>query len=575
MSNRRTSIRFFFQSAIIISTLGISLTAQAVSSITGSVVDEIGQPIRSQVLDLVNLNDEIPRQSTISTDMNGQFTFADLSGGNYLLTIRGDDVYDFVSSTAGDSGQAVGPNSVTDIMLGTDDDVSGYQFELGLNERYSIVSGFVYHDKNNNGIKDGSERGLQGVSLNARTPGGFDAVATDANGKYSFALEKEKSWEIVQLQPESWVDGQEVSSVPIGVTNEDAYSEIILTGGERVSGYNFGEQMRPDMALIVGSVYFDRNNNGIKESGEPGIPGVTFEARGDSRFPDLKTSDPEGRYELWVSTNVESWSIVQTQPMEWKDGKETTSIPVGVPGVTDMGDDRYSELNLQPGDFVSGYDFGELLPDNPTISLRSGTWEMISIPGDSGNYTIEYALANENLPAEDYGMTWIVFSFDPNLNEYIKVPIDGSVRTGAGFWITQITGQDVTLNFTQLAMPNPEGFCTGSGNSPCYLVDLVSREEQQTWNIAGSVTGEVLDFKDLGFSQFDQFEPCVNGCSAQEAIEEGVIVGSVWVYNSDQNLYERVLIDSTVMPGKAFFLLAGPGKFGLEMKVPLNRTTGP
>jgi len=572
MSISRSTKCVFFQGIFILSTLGLSLTAQAVSSITGFVVDETGQPVRSQTLDLVNLKDEFSMESTLTTDMNGRFTFAGLSGGNYKLTIRNDSVYDSASSTAGSSGQAEAPNSITNIELGPDEDVSGYQFELNLKDNYSILSGFVYHDKNNNGVKDEGETGLQGVSLNARATGEFSAISTDKNGNYSFALQKDKSWEIVQVQPDDWEDGQEASSVPFGVVNEDRYTDIILTGGESVSGYNFGEQMRADRALVRGSVYFDRNNNGIKESGEPGIPGVVIRALGISRFPDYTTTGPEGRYEIWVSTEIENWSIAQSQPAEWKDGKETTSVPVGAPGTAFMDDDAYVDLILQPGDIVSGYDFGELTPDNPTISLRSGAWELISIPGDSGNYSIEYALANENLPAEDYDKTWLVYSFDPIQNKYIKVPIDGSVKTGAGFWIVQTTGQDVTLNFTQLAMPNSFGLCFAIDGDACYLVELITREEKRTWNIAGSVTGEVLTFKGLRFYHSGRFNPCEYACDVQHAIEEGVI-GPVWAYNSNKDLFEKVDIDSTLMPGKAFFLQTGPADSRLRMGVALNRTT--
>src|SRR5690242_2613191 len=42
------------------------------------------------------------------------------------------------------------------------------------------VSGYVYHDKNNNGIKDKGEEGISGVAISDQ----FDVVQTNADGRY-------------------------------------------------------------------------------------------------------------------------------------------------------------------------------------------------------------------------------------------------------------------------------------------------------------------------------------------------------------------------------------------------------
>ena len=42
------------------------------------------------------------------------------------------------------------------------------------------VSGYVYHDKNNNGIKDNGEEGIRGVAISDQ----FDVVQTNADGLY-------------------------------------------------------------------------------------------------------------------------------------------------------------------------------------------------------------------------------------------------------------------------------------------------------------------------------------------------------------------------------------------------------
>jgi len=42
--------------------------------------------------------------------------------------------------------------------------------------------------------------------------------------------------------------------------------------------------------------------------------------------------------------------------------------------------------------------------------------------------------------------TWIVFTWDPVLFDYVDVGPNGVLEPGQGFWITQVTGRDITLD---------------------------------------------------------------------------------------------------------------------------------
>ncbi len=135
------------------------------------------------------------------------------------------------------------------------------------------------------------------------------------------------------------------------------------------NGSNFGENrtagaimefdLTPRHASIAGTVYHDRNNNGIQEPGELGISGVTIEllnengqvltthltdANGDYRFDGL----PASRY-----------SVRENQPLDYLDGIDTLG---SVNGLTNgvQGNDEFSQIVMNPGDVGVDYDFGEI-----------------------------------------------------------------------------------------------------------------------------------------------------------------------------------------------------------------------
>ncbi|HMR20327.1 MAG TPA: calcineurin-like phosphoesterase family protein, partial [Sphingobacterium sp.] len=62
----------------------------------------------------------------------------------------------------------------------------------------TIATGYVYHDKNENGKKDRSEKGISGVSVS----NGVQVVQTDGQGKYSVPVEEDNI--IFVIKPENY-----------------------------------------------------------------------------------------------------------------------------------------------------------------------------------------------------------------------------------------------------------------------------------------------------------------------------------------------------------------------------------
>jgi hypothetical protein len=105
----------------------------------------------------------------------------------------------------------------------------------------SSISGYVYLDVNNNGIKDPPEQALPNVPITlsgtvSRT------VVTAADGSYRFDELPPGTYEIVQTQPLAFDDGRDTQGTPLlGSVENNRFYDIQLGADVHAVNYNFGE----------------------------------------------------------------------------------------------------------------------------------------------------------------------------------------------------------------------------------------------------------------------------------------------------------------------------------------------
>ncbi len=113
--------------------------------------------------------------------------------------------------------------------------------------RPNSLSGFVYLDDNNNGVKDALEVGIPGVTV---TLTGTDdlgnavgpvTMATAADGSYTFPNLRPGTYSLTETQPIGYQDGKDAVGTINGVLANDLISSITLKSGDNGSNYNFGE----------------------------------------------------------------------------------------------------------------------------------------------------------------------------------------------------------------------------------------------------------------------------------------------------------------------------------------------
>ena len=120
---------------------------------------------------------------------------------------------------------------------------------------------------------------------------------------------------------------------------------------------DFGE-LKP--SSLAGSVYYDKNDDGVKDPSEPGIPGTMVALKGTDDLGHLVTqstkTDGAGAYSF-PGLRPGTYEIDETQPAGFLQGKNT----IGTPGGS-VGFDRFFGVVLPQGYEGVKNNFGELLP---------------------------------------------------------------------------------------------------------------------------------------------------------------------------------------------------------------------
>ena len=137
-------------------------------------------------------------------------------------------------------------------------------------------------------------RDVDGTSVEQRTTEqqGGDAVGGLAPGEYT----------VVEVTPLGLFDGAEhvgtVAGAAVGtVIGNDTIGRIVLGSGQVGVDYDFCEHLGAELS---GFVYYDANNNGVRESGENPIANVAVElvVAGTTAVATFQGPTPTASYHL-------------------------------------------------------------------------------------------------------------------------------------------------------------------------------------------------------------------------------------------------------------------------------------
>ncbi|MEU5694314.1 SdrD B-like domain-containing protein [Actinosynnema sp. NPDC020468] len=394
---------------------------------------------------------------TTSSGPDGGYRFDGLLGGVYTVTETQPAGYLDGKDTAGTSGGTVtGPDSVTGIDFAAGADATGYTFG---EFKGASLAGVVVDDAGN---------GVPGATITLTGPGGPFTAVTGPDGSYSFTGLAPGSYSVAEQQPAGYADGPDTPGTAGGDVANDLFSNVVLSSGQSASGYRFAE----DRGSLSGVVYEDLNNNGVQDSGEPGIPGAAVQLTGQDDAGTAVTSNvvsgADGSY-TFDGVLGGTYTVTETTPAGYLDGQDAA----GSSGGTVTGPDSVTAIDLAPGADATGYLFGEF-----TAASLSGR-----VVDDGGN-----------------GIAGVTVTL-----------------TGPGGPYTRTTGADGTYSFTglvpgvyALAEQQPVGYADGPDTAGTSGGDVANDQFTNIALISGATATGYRFAEDRGSFSGSVFEDLDN-----------------------------------------------------------------
>ncbi len=414
----------------------------------------------------------------------------------------------------------------------------------------SSLSGYVYVDSNNNGVKDSGEPPIAGVTVVLTgTPTGGSSITetttTDSLGYYDFANLQPGNYTITETQPTNFIDGKvtvgsQNSGTIVQNTTTNLIQSITLGGGVNGINNNFGNlgltppyvskrdyinpSNPPSMAAVetlsgyvysetsAGSANYDPAN---PAAGETPLAGVTVTLSGTGGTQ-TTTTTAAGAYSF---TNVQpgTYTLTETTPT----GYTAQTTFVGTQGTGTAGVGTITSIKMISTAWGTGNDFPNLVQNTTFSIVKSDNAGGSSSPSTTGNVvpgqSLTYTIVATNtgsaaaggvtisdpLPGNLTGASWTATqtggatgfsaSGTGNINDTSVTMPAGSTIT---YTVTGTISSSATGSLSNTATLTPT---TGTAVSATDTDNLANLSITKTDNVGGSsVTGAVGDYTPPG-----------------------------------------------------------------------------
>jgi protocatechuate 3,4-dioxygenase beta subunit len=335
--------------------LPVSISGFVHVSDTGDCLnDPTAQPLSGVTIHLLDSAGNVIAVTT--TDQAGFYIFQDLRPGTYgVREIQPLGYFDGLEYV-GSAGGTLADDLLTNIVLLSGVNGMKYNFcELPP----AGISGYVYSDLDNDGIKDPGEAGIGGVTVFLKDANGQPTGATaitDATGYYQFTGLRPGTYGLGEIQPAAYLDGLDTPGSAGGTAMNpgDMIMGAVLTGGLHAVNYNFGELLP---AGISGFVHVSDSGDCLNDPTAQPLSGVTIhllDANGNVIA--TTTTGADGRYSF-DNLAPGRYGVREIQPAGYLDGLEYVGSAGGI-----LADDLVTEIVLGAGVLGMKYNFCEIPP---------------------------------------------------------------------------------------------------------------------------------------------------------------------------------------------------------------------
>ncbi len=231
----------------------------------------------------------------------------------------------------------------------------------------ATISGWVYHDQDNNGIFDhDNEHAIGGVTLelldaNGNGTGITTTTSTDPAtlGFYEFRNLTPGKYGVREVQPAGWLDGKDTAGDHGGFADPETSGRVdkitgaMLDYGDHGLNYNFGELLPGSISGLV-EAHFDADCN-FDEPPEVTLQGVQIDLLdANGNFLRSTLTDANGQY-TFDNLFPGIYQVFEHQPADYYEGMEQ----VGTAGGTLIAQDHIVDIHIGSDVHGLNYDFCE------------------------------------------------------------------------------------------------------------------------------------------------------------------------------------------------------------------------
>ena len=322
--------------------------------------------------------------ATTTTDATGQYLFDHLQAGTYAIQFEGVDGFRFTTQGVGsdrllDSDANVGTGLTASVTLTAGQSYLGLDAGLVIDGSGSgtlaAVGDYVWLDVDQDGIQDGNESGLIGVTVNLLNSQGavIGTDITEADGSYSFVNLQAGTYQVEFVALPGY--GRSIANATGDSADSDAdigtgkTASFTLAAGEVNTTIDAGMYVLP--AAIGNFVWLDTDRDGIQDSNEAGLGSVTVNLLDSSGgFITSAITDGSGFY-AFNNLTAGTYQVEFVTPANYG----LTTVDAGlnlndaVDSDADVGTGRTQQITIVAGEVNNTLDAG-----------------MYALPASIGNY---------------------------------------------------------------------------------------------------------------------------------------------------------------------------------------------